>query len=138
MRRRRLPATVAVIATLAAACSGSAARSGDPPADAYRAMREGLCASLGHAEDRDPATAGRAFRGQVHQALHVLADATSEIDRAAAARLLETKQQVRSSLHRHDPDLPRHLRDLITATRTALSAVGQPSGPPCDDQEHRP
>jgi hypothetical protein len=131
---------VAVIATVAAGCGGSAAPDGAPPSDTYRVLRAGLCATLDHAEDREPGLASRAFYGRTHQGVHDLADATIEMDRVATARLLEAKQRVKASLERHDRDLPRDLRELIAATNAALGALGHPrlTCDNHDNQEHRP
>jgi hypothetical protein len=72
------------------------------------------------------------FLDRSHETLHVIAAATEERDRNAAADLLEAKQRVEADLAETDlpPDFAADVGALIEATRAALEAIGL-DGPSC-------
>ena len=84
---------------------------------------EGLC-SVRDAADAPAAKA--TFYDRTHQELHVIAAATEERDRQAAASLLEAMQRVEAELEH--PPLPGGFSDdvetLVEATRGALESIG--------------
>jgi len=108
-------------------CSGSG---GDDP---YRSAGSGLCEAAGKAEAGDTAGAEELFYDIVHQPLHDLAAATSEVDRALAGRLLEAKEAVESGLDTDqvDGDL---FQALLAAADEALVTTGH-DGVPCVGSE---
>lgn len=69
--------------------------------------------------------------------LHTLAAQTIDVDRGAAARLLEAKEAVESDLAAATPDgtaLIADLEALTTATADALVVTGTPVLPTCDEE----
>ena len=84
---------------------------------------EGLC---GVREAADAPAAKTTFYDRTHQELHVIAAATEERDRQAAASLLEAMQRVEAELEH--PPLPQgfsaDVETLVEATREALRSIG--------------
>ena len=125
------PALVAVAATvvLLEGCGG-----GDPgPASTPRptghtleGLAEGVCGVAREARAGERAAARQHFVGRVHEDLHQLADELTDIDRAAAARVLEAKQRVEDDLDRpaDPPDLGRDADELVAATGEGLRRLG--------------
>jgi hypothetical protein len=68
------------------------------------------------------------FVDRAHDGLHELARDVAEVDRSAAARLLEAKQAVEAEIERPSGGtaLAEHLEALIASTRRALEATNQP------------
>lgn len=92
-------------------------------------------AVLGLCDVRDapnPSAADSAFFDHTHDELHVIAAATEERDRRAAASLLEAMQRVEADLEA--PQLAagssQDVEALLGATRDALGAIGL-SAPDC-------
>jgi hypothetical protein len=72
-----------------------------------------------------------------HGALHVLADAATDVDRAVAARLLEAKEALESDLA--EPSTPAaavvaDLEALTTATAAAVGVTAVGVAPTCDQE----
>ena len=127
------------VAILAAACgSGDDEQPSPPPSGSLGPVTQeaageailGLCEIVG-AVDRTSADV--AFADRSHQTLHVVAAATEEVDRAAAAGLLIAKQLVEADLS--EPALPEEfagdVEALLVATRGALEAIGL-DAPACE------
>lgn len=109
-------------------CGGSG---GDDP---YRSVGPGLCEAAMKAEAGDMAGAEEVFYDIVHQALHDLAAATSEVDRELAARLLEAKESVESGLDTDQADIGDVFQALVAAAGEALVTTGH-DGLPCGGSE---
>lgn len=97
--------------------------------DPYRSAGSGLCEAAMKAEAGDIAGAEELFYDIVHQPLHDLAAATSEVDRALAGRLLEAKESVESGLDTHQAD-GELFQALVVAADEALVTTGH-DGVPC-------
>lgn len=132
--RRRLVPTLLAFTLVVAACGSDGGGNEDPSrapsgalgtvtAEAAAEAARGLC-ELGSATDRAEAEA--TFLDRSHETLHVIAAATEERDRNAAADLLEAKQRVEADLAGADlpPDFAADVGALIEATRSALEAIG--------------
>jgi hypothetical protein len=132
---RRLAVTFVLLAAAAAACGGSSGP-GDPTptplpsgslgvvtSEAAARTVTALCA-LSSATDRNAANAS--FYDDAHQELHVIAAATTDVDRAAAGGLLVTMQRVEADLA--TSSLPsgfaNDVEALRVATVRAIRAVG--------------
>lgn len=136
----RFISTLLAFALLVAACGSEGEGNDDPsplpsgalgpvtPEAADEAVR-GLC-DLRTATDRAEAEA--TFLDRSHETLHVIAAATEERDRNAAADLLEAKQRVEADLAGADlpSDFAADVGALIEATRAALEAI-EPDAPAC-------
>lgn len=114
------------LSVLTAAAVAIPACGGDPPppddtsGDGQASLAAGLCAAAAAARSGDQQAARRLFFDRAHQPIHQLAAATSEVDRAAAAKLLEAKQAVEDDLN--DPGaagLADHLAALAAAAAVA-------------------
>ncbi len=127
--------TLAVVAraTLFSNDSGSAPEAGAKPGDSgsFVTARDGVCAAAGQVRQHDVSGARVVFFDRVHQPLHGLATLSARSDRAAAARLLEAKQQVESGFDDGAPSLAQDLDALAGATRSAIVASGLPDPGPC-------
>lgn len=131
----RLLATLLVLALVPAAC-GSGGNGGNedrspPPSGALGPVTPARAAEavLGLCElvaETGLAPAEATFLDRSHATLHVIAAATEERDRGAAAGLLEAKQRVEADLAGEElpPGFPDDVRGLIGATRAALEAIG--------------
>lgn len=86
------------------------------------AVATGLCEALGQAQT-DPAAAKRTFNGRSHDGLHLIARGLQDIDRAAAAALLEAKQKVEADFSGSaaGPQVAAGLRSLADVTRSSLT-----------------
>jgi hypothetical protein len=127
----RAVALAGAAALLLAAC-GSGGGESPTPAGATRLVEPataevtvlGLCQVRQQAQS-DPITAEVTFYDRSHEGLHLIAGAVEVVDRAAAARLLQTKQRVESDLMAGgSPSLPSDVDVLLEATRDALAALG--------------
>ena len=116
----RLTAGAAMMLGVLAACGNGTGSSASEAGDGFA----GICAALTAARAGDIAGARSAFD---HGPLHDLAGAASDVDRAAAARLLESKQRVESLMEEADPS-PREvvveLQNLADAAAGAQVAAG--------------
>lgn len=133
-RGARVRTSILLGALLLAACSpdpstGAKERtievSGQPvPVSSLREAVTGLCTAL-ERSGTDPLAARDAFYALSHDRLHMIAAAVQEVDRAAAASLLQAKAVVEEDFGRlpFPPSLPDDLDRLVTATRTALGAL---------------
>lgn len=134
-RTHGLAATLAAATFLAACGSSDAPSDGPSPTgpsgslgvvteEAARAAVRGLCEMQGE-RSSDLEAANAAFFNESHEELHVIAAATEVVDRAAAGRLLVTKERVESDLARsHLPDsFVPDVAELIGATLAALEAI---------------
>ena len=132
--RRLFVPTLFAFALVVAACGSGGGANEDPSgapsgalgpvtAEAAAEAVRGLC-DLRTATDHAEAEA--TFLDRSHETLHVIAAATEERDRNAAADLLETKQRVEADLAGADlpPDFAADVGALIEATRDALEAIG--------------
>jgi hypothetical protein len=86
----------------------------------------GLCDAA-----RDPAGARRPFFDRSHEALHTVADALDDVDRAQAAQLLQAKEKVESELADPPETLPDDLFRLADIYRASLGRLAI-AAPPCD------
>ena len=86
----------------------------------------GLC----QAADQ-PDAARRLFFDRSHEALHTVARALEDVDRAQAGELLQAKEKVESALAAPPPSLPDDLRRLADVYRAGLGRLAI-AAPPCD------
>jgi hypothetical protein len=132
--RRRFVPTLLAVALVVAACGSDGGANQDPSvapsgalglvtAEAAATSVRGLCDLR---TETDRAEAEATFLDRSHETLHVIAAATEERDRNAAADLLEAKQRVEADLAGADlpPDFAADVGALIEATRAALEAIG--------------
>ena len=96
-----------------------------------RAARDGVCAAAARARAGDANAARQIFFGPTHQRLHDLAAAAARTDRGAAARMLEAKYVVESTLEQRGSGLPEALVTLGELVGRALAAAGSSDPGPC-------
>lgn len=137
----RVPLVAAVLAAaLAAACGtgdnkpATVAMAGQRvPRDSLLTVAEGLCDAARQA-GTDPGAARETFLGRSHTGIHVIAKALQDVDRPAAASLLEAKQKVEADLERPERSARTadDLRALAAITRASLARfkVKVPACPP--------
>lgn len=125
MLRMRIAATL--LALTLAACSDQA---GGSEADLHRAS-QGLCDAQVLAVESNVPRAASVFDREAHAFLHELAADLEEVDRAAAAGLLEAKQRLEAILAdpvRADPqDVVVLITELQRALRDGAEAAGLPT-----------
>jgi hypothetical protein len=125
MLRMRIAATL--LALTLAACSDQA---GGSEADLHRAS-QGLCDAQVLAFESNVPRAASVFDREAHAFLHELAADLEEVDRAAAAGLLEAKQRLEAILAdpvRADPqDVVVLITELQRALRDGAEAAGLPT-----------
>ena len=78
-----------------------------------------------------PVSARTMFFDRSHEALHTVARAVEEVDRAQAADLLQAQEKVESALAAAPADLPDDLLRLAEVYRTSLGRLAI-EAPPCD------
>lgn len=134
IRWRVLVAVVAALGVLVAYTSrdrgGSSAAVGGDALSFERAHR-GLCDALEVGEAGELGEAQGLFLSRSHMTLHALAAELSNVDRAAAARLLEAKAEVEQSLPTGAADAPADLRRLAEATSQGIAALDLENPPSC-------
>ena len=86
----------------------------------------GLCQAAAQ-----PDAARRLFFDRSHEALHTVARALEDVDRAQAGELLQAKEKVESELADPPPTLPDDLRRLADVYRAGLGRLAI-TAPPCD------
>jgi hypothetical protein len=86
----------------------------------------GLCQAAAQ-----PDAARRLFFDRSHEALHTVARALEDVDRAQAGALLQAKETVESELAAPPPSLPDDLRRLADVYRSGLGRLAI-TAPPCD------
>ena len=119
--------TVATQATTSSATTPSTSASvtiaGETvPSARLLAVANGLCEALSQAPT-DVAAAKRTFNGKSHDGLHLIARGLEQIDRAAAATLLEAKQKVEADFSGSTTaaQVAADLRTLADVTRSSLA-----------------
>lgn len=92
-----------------------------------RAISGGLCEAAEQAAT-DIAAAAKTFNSKSHDGLHLIARGLQEIDRPAAATLLEAKQKVESDISSKaaGPQLAADLRSLADVNRSSLERFNVP------------
>ena len=123
-----------LLCTLMTAGALGACGGGRPRSEAER-DDGGIVGALCEARDRavrDAAEAEAIFLDRAHDGLHDLAREVAEVDRSAAARLLEAKQSVEADIERPSSgaSLEVHLEELIASARRALE-LSTGSAPSC-------
>ncbi len=138
---RRAAAVLGVLAAasmLTTACGGSstaAPRSitvaGDRvPIASLVDAEAGLCAARAAAPG-NPVAARAAFLDRSHTAIHTVARALEDVDRAGAASLLEAKEKVEAGLDGRPPTLTDDIAHLADVYRSGLGRLAI-SAPPCE------
>ena len=95
------------------------------PVSRLTAAVEGLCTAVGQAPDV-PRAAETTFFDDSHATLHVIARALEDVDRPAAAALLEAKQRVEADFSgglASGGRVADDLRILVDATRAGLARL---------------
>ena len=113
--------TIAILVTLGA-CASSEPLAVEP--SSLRAAVTGLCDARAASQD-SVQEASDIFFNESHDALHDLARQATDEEPSAAARLLEAKNVVESSLAKGDTDVEGELGALISAANDALEAVSE-------------
>ena len=87
-----------------------------------RAIATGLCQAALEAPG-DLAAAEKTFQSKSHDGLHLIARGLEDIDRTAAAALLEAKQKVEADFSKNvsGPQVAADLRHLADVNRSSLS-----------------
>ena len=87
-----------------------------------RVIAAGLCEAAQQAAT-DISAAAKTFNSKSHDGLHVIARGLQEIDRPAAATLLEAKQKVEGDISNKvaGPQLAADLRSLADVTKSSLA-----------------
>lgn len=117
----------AAVTLLASACGGSGEkRPSESQGSRPQVAVQGLCEAEVLASGGQPDEARRVFQDQSHAYLHELAAQLQERDRALAAQLLETKQQVEGALQGGaNPEiLPGLIGGLRAVVESALASMG--------------
>lgn len=136
MRRPRLATLLLVV--LATACGSSA--DSEPRTITVGGERVAVAtlvdaqAGLCEAEESaatDPLAARAAFFDRSHDALHTVARALQDVDRAQAGGLLEAKEKVESGLDSRPPTLAADVARLADVYHDALGRLAI-SAPPCE------
>lgn len=127
---RSLPILLAV-AVLAAACDGQEpAEASDAEVAEFRAAVDGLCQTASSLGQNKVSQALHIFGDRTHGYLHDLADDLAKRDRAAAAKLQETKVAVEIALRDPSfygrPEIARRFRDLHNTLLRAAKVMGLP------------
>ena len=104
----------------------------------YERAGKGLCEAARVAAAGDHDRAYGLFVSRSHTDLHALADRVSDIDRSAAARLLEAKAAVESSLPAGRSEAATDLRKLTAETEKAVELLSGESTTFCTDERGRP
>ena len=121
-------AAAAVLLGLLVACGGSGEDNGQPETIAVDGQPVAVAslvdahAALCEAEAQ-PGRARALFFDRSHDALHTVARALDDVDRALAAQLLEAKETVESELGASRAARPDDLRRLAEVYRTALGRL---------------
>ncbi len=103
------------------------------PVSRLTAAVDGLCTAVGQAPD-GPRAAEATFFDESHATLHVIAGALEDVDRPAAAALLEAKQRVEADFSgglASGGRVADDLRILVDATRAGLTRL-EVQAPDCD------
>ncbi|MGH2696672.1 MAG: hypothetical protein ACRDIW_06745 [Actinomycetota bacterium] len=133
MLRMRITATL--LALLLAACSDASGEADGLDARLARAS-QGLCDAQVLAFESNVPRAASVFDRETHGFLHELAADLEEVDRAAAAGLLEAKQRLEAILAdpvRADPqEVVVLITELQRALRDGAEAAGLPT-PLCEE-----
>ena len=127
---------VAVVSVSVAREFGDGGSDDEALAASLAGTQDGLCAAVRDADEGDVAGARTAFYARSHDGLHELAARATEIDPAAAARLLEAKQRVEALLEDGPDraDLIVALAGLADATAEAAAVVGEVEVERCGDE----
>ncbi len=117
-----------------AGCGGQAEQSAPAPSPSAEQTLVQLCGVLESALAGDLDTVRSTFD---HGPLHAIADATTDVDRRTAARLLEAKEAIESDLANpatNTATMAADLETLIAATTAALEATGTAAPSTCDQE----
>lgn len=126
MNRSAVAGAAALLAVIAVAnVVVWASRSDGSDASPWSSTHRALCAAAERADAGKVAAARRIFYDGAHEPLHELARRVQKKDRKQAARLLERKERVETSLERPTDQLSDQLRSLARSTRAASATVGE-------------
>lgn len=125
MLRMRMIATALALALVA--CSDASGQEGGREAR-LRMASQGLCDARAQASRSDVPRAAAVFNEEVHAFLHELAADLQEIDRAAAAALLEAKQRVEAVIVDPARSNPDEVAALLADLERALDAAARAAG----------
>jgi len=126
MLRMRITTMALVLALAAVACSDEV---GGREARLQRAS-QGLCDAQVHAFEANVRRAAAVFDAESHAFLHELAADLEDIDRAAAANLLEAKQRVERALVDPIRSDPQEVILLLAGLQRALGEAAEATGLP--------
>lgn len=129
-----------LVATLTVAGTGLVACDDDDSSSASQGSSDsswagavsGLCTAAEQVRSGDVDTAEATFFDEAHDDLHDLGAEAADRDRAAAADLLRAKETVESDFASSSTMLADDLDALVTATRAAARATGDPVPRECD------
>ncbi|MGH2764498.1 MAG: hypothetical protein ACRDKA_01080 [Actinomycetota bacterium] len=120
----------AVLILMGASCSGDQAGAGGGEEARLQLASQGLCDAQVLASEADVRRAADVFDRETHAYLHELAAELQEIDRAAAADLLEAKQRLESALADPAGADPQGVVVLITDLQRALGDAAEAAALP--------
>jgi hypothetical protein len=125
----RMRVTTAVLLAALVACSDASGQEGDREARLRRAS-QGLCDAQVHAFEANVRRAAEVFDAESHAFLHELAADLEDVDRAAAADLLEAKQRVERALQDSARSDPQEVVTLIAGLQRTLADAAEAAGLP--------
>jgi hypothetical protein len=122
----------AAVVSLVACSPAEPARTTEPIGQAedlrLQIAFQGLCDAATLAQAGEVQPAADMFQDRSHEYLHELADRLSMTDRAAAARLLESKERVEAAIADPSTASPPQVSALITALEAELASAAQTLG----------
>jgi hypothetical protein len=117
----RVMATLAAVALMVSGCGGDeTAASGSRQDERLQAASQGLCDAQALVAEGDVVQAARVFERETHAYLHELAARLGEVDRGAAADLLQAKQRLEHALATPEQADPVAVAELIPLLQRAL------------------
>jgi hypothetical protein len=121
-RSRNVP-TLVVAALVAVGCRATdpAAGSRSPNERRLQSASQGLCDAQVLVSDGNISDAAEVFEERTHTFLHELADQVQDVDRRAAARLLEAKERLEEALADPRGADPGGVAAIITELQRAVS-----------------
>jgi hypothetical protein len=122
--RSRIVPSLVVAALVAVGCRATepAAESRSPRGQRLQAASQGLCDAQVLVSDGKISDAAEVFEERTHAFLHELADEVQDVDRGAAARLLEAKERLEEALAAPRTD-PGGVAEIITELQRAVSGA---------------
>ncbi len=126
----RIAVTIAVLTLLGTACVEERSDGATGEDARLQAASQGLCDAQVLVSEGDVVRAAEVFDRETHDYLHELAGMLQEVDRQAAAELLEVKQRLESTLATPERADPGAVAALIPELQRALADGSEAAGLP--------